>query len=151
VYVPAVVGLGGRVRADVTASLAYAGELKARVRGDVGGARFALAEGGRTLVSLRSIVASGLDVEWPERVTIKQLRLREPYGLAPRARQGAISVAARVAAPRTGAADAGAGGRPRRPLPAMAIAEVLVESGSAAFVDESVTPAVRVDMPRVNL
>lgn len=151
VYMPAAAGFGGRVRADVTTSLTYAGALTARVRGDVGGARFALVEGGRTLVSLRSIAAIGLDLEWPERLSIKQLRLREPYGLVTRDRQGAISVAARVAAPRTAAADAPAGERRRPTVPAMAIGEVVVDNGSAAFVDETVTPAVRVDMPRVNL
>ncbi len=151
VYVPAAAGFGGRVRADVTASLAYAGALTARVRGDVGGARFALVEGDRRLVSLRSIAATGLDLEWPERMTIKQLRLREPYGLVTRDRQGAFSLAARVVPPRAGAASAPADDRPRPALPAIAVGEVVVENGSAAFVDEGVTPAVRVEMPRVNV
>ena len=61
-YIPGAAGLGGRVRAKVTVDLAYAGALTARVRGDVGGARFALADGARTLLSLRSINATGLDL-----------------------------------------------------------------------------------------
>jgi len=151
VYVPAAAGFGGRVRASVTASLAYAGALTARVRGDVGGARFALVEGERTLLSLRGITAAGLDLEWPERMTIKQLRLREPYGLITRDRQGAFPLAARFASRPAEAAPAPTADRRRPPLPVIAIDEVVVDSGSAAFVDEGVTPAVRIDMPRVNL
>lgn len=151
VYVPAAGGLGGRVRADVTASLAYAGALTAHVKGDVGGARFALVEGDRPLVSLRSINVTGLDLQWPERMSIKQLRLREPYGLVVRDRQGAFPLATRFASRDAAAPAPGAAAPARRALPSMAISEVVVEDGSAAFVDEGVTPAVRVDMHRVNL
>lgn len=158
VYVPAAAGLGGRVRADVTASLAYAGALTAHVKGDVGGARFALVEGDRTVVSLRSISAVGLDLQWPSLMSIKQLRLREPNGFIVRDRQGAFPLAARFASrgapappPPAVAVPPRAPAPTRHPLPSIAISEVVVEDGSAVFVDEGVTPAVRVDMPRVNL
>jgi hypothetical protein len=146
VYVPAAGGLGGRVRADVTANLAYAGALTAHVRGDLGGARFALVDGDRTVLSLRSINATGLDLQWPERMTIQQLRLREPYGVITRDRQGAFALAARFISPPAPTTD-----RRRPSLPSMAIEEVIVENGSATFVDEGVTPAVRVDMPKLNV
>ena len=155
VYVPAATGFGGRVRAKLTATLAYAGELTAHLRGDVGGARFALVEGGRPVLSLRSINATGLDLQWPERMAIATVRLREPHGLLTRDRHGAFPLAARFAAPRrapsasTDAAPPGAG--PRRPLPSIALGEVLVENGSATFVDEQASPPVRVDVPRLNL
>jgi hypothetical protein len=148
VYVPAAGGLGGRVRADVTANLAYAGALTAHVRGDLGGARFALVDGDRTVLSLRSIGATGLDLQWPERMTIRQLRLREPYGLVTRDRQGAFPLAARFISP---PAPAPTTDRRRPSLPSMAIEEVIVENGRATFVDEGVTPAVRVDMPKLNV
>ncbi|MGH7389854.1 MAG: DUF748 domain-containing protein [Candidatus Rokuibacteriota bacterium] len=166
VYVPAARGLAGRVRADVTASLAYAGSLTARVRGDVGGARFALVEGGRTLLSLRSINATGLDLQWPQHMTIKQLRLRQPYALVTRDRQGAFPLATRFAAPPPegetsppagaapgpGNASPGpANGSGSSPLPTVEIAEAIVENGSAAFVDEGSTPPLRIDLPRVDL
>ena len=148
VYVPGAEGLGGRVRADVTASLAYAGALTAHVRGDFGGGRFALGAGGRTLLSLRSINATGLDVQWPQRIAIRQLRLREPYGLVTRDREGAFRLAARFTPP---PASAPITDRPRPPLPPVAIEEVIVENGSAVFIDDGVTPAVRVDMPKMNV
>jgi hypothetical protein len=185
VYVPAAEGFGGRVRADVTASLAYAGALTAHLRGDVGGARFALVEGGQTLLGLRSISATGLDLKWPERMTIKRLRLREPQGHIVRDRQGNYPLVARLAASTPGSrasetpgsrgsetpgsrasetpgsrgsetpgpAAAGASPAPgaARSLLSVAIDEVVVENGSATVVDESVTPHVRVDLPRLGL
>jgi Domain of Unknown Function (DUF748) len=150
VYVPAAAGFGGRVRADVTASLAYAGALTAQVRGEVGGARFALVEGDRTLLSLRSINAGGLDIQWPGRVAVKQLRLREPYALVTRDREGQFPLAAMARPSRAGEVTP-APAAPKRALPALAIEEVLVEDGKATFVDEGATPAVRVELPRLKL
>ena len=154
VYVPAAAGLGGRVQADVTASLAYAGTLTAQVRGEVGGARFALVEGDRTLLSLRGIDASGLDIQWPERVAIKQLRLREPYALVTRDREGKFPLATMARPAKTGEATPAPVPTPataKRALPSIAVEEVLVEDGKATFVDEGATPAVRVELPRVKL
>jgi hypothetical protein len=154
-YVPAAGGLGGRVRADVTASLAYADTLTARVRGDVGGARFALVDGDQTLLALRSMAVTGLDLDWPERMSIKRLRLREPQAFVTRDRQGVFPLAARFAAapaapsPPTGPGVSG--GTDRRVLKSIAIDEVVVENGSASFVDEGAVPAVRIDLPRVGL
>jgi hypothetical protein len=156
VYVPAAEGLGGRVRADVSATLAYGASLVARVRGDVGGARFAIAEGGQTLLSLRSIAATGLDLQWPDRLIVKQLRLRQPYARVERDRAGVYPLLARLAprpaggeaTPSTAEAPAADG---RRALPAMAAEEVIVEGGSAALVDVATAPQVRVDLPRIDL
>ncbi|MBI2526824.1 MAG: DUF748 domain-containing protein, partial [Candidatus Rokubacteria bacterium] len=157
-YVPAARGLGGRVRASVTASVAYAGSLTARVRGDVGGGRFTLVEGDRTLLSLRRIDATGLDAQWPERVTINQLRLRQPYALIERDRQGGFPLAARFAsAPPAGVPEpAGvsstpAAGTARAPRPTIAVGEIVVENGSATVVDDGGPAPTRVGLPRVDL
>src|SRR5262245_28554131 len=132
-YVPAASGLGGRVRASVTASLAYTGALTARVHGDVGGARFALADGGRTLLSLRSIDATGLDVQWPERMAIKQLRLRQPYAFIERDRQVRFPLLARFAPPPAEPPPAGlAPGPAPRPRLAAAVEEPIVDGGNAS-------------------
>lgn len=154
-YLPAASGLGGRVRARVTATVAYAGALTARVRGEVGGGRFDLVEGDRTLLSLRRIDVTGLDAQWPERVTVGQLRLQRPYALIERDRQGRFPLAARFAPPPPAAVPQPAGASPTPaartaglPRPAIAIGEVAVENGSATLVDEG-APA-RVDLPRVD-
>jgi hypothetical protein len=152
VYVPAASGLGGRARAKVTVNLAYGESLIARVRGDVGGARFALAEGGRTLLSLRRVDATGLDVQWPLRVAIQQLRLREPSAFIERDRQMRFPLLARFAPPPPADAPPGtvASAPPAVDL-SVAVDEVVVENGHATVVDDSGAAPVRFDVPRVDL
>ena len=154
-YIPGAGGLGGRVRAKVTVDLAYAGALTARVRGDVGGARFALTDGARTLLALRSINATGLDLEWPERVTVKQLRLRQPYAFIERDRQVRFPLLARFAPPPpppdSGGGPAGSAPGAARPRLAMTFEEIVVERGNATVVDNAGASPVRFDVPRVDL
>jgi len=143
------------VRAKVTVDLAYAGALTARVRGDVGGARFALTNGARTLLALRSINAAGLDLQWPDRITIKQLRLRQPYAFIERDRQASFPLLARFAPPAPPPDSAGgpSGSAPgaARPRLAMTFEEIVVESGNATVVDNGWASPVRFEIPRVDL
>ena len=153
-YIPGAGGLGGRVRAKVTVDLAYAGALTARVRGEVGGARFALTDGARTLLALRSINATGLDLQWPERITIKQLRLRRPYAFIERDRQVRFPLLARFASfpPAPDSAGGPSGPAPAvRPRLAMTFEEIVVESGQATVVDDGGASPVRFEIPRVDL
>jgi len=153
-YIPGAEGLGGRVRAKVTVDLAYASALTARVRGDVGGGRFALTDKGRTLLALRTINATGLDLEWPERITIKQLRLRQPYALIERDREVRFPLLARFAAPPSPPASAGGppgSARGTRPYLAMAFEEVIVEGGKATVADDGGVSPVRFEIPRVDI
>lgn len=152
VYVPAASGFGGRVRAKVTVNLAYGERLIARVRGDVGGARFALAEGGRTLLSLRGIDATGLDVQWPMRVAIQQLRLRRPFALIERDRHARFPLLARFAPPPSGDPPSKAveGAPPAGDL-SVAVDELVVENGQATVVDDAGAAPVRFDVPRLDL
>ena len=153
-YIPGAGGLGGRVRAKVTVDLAYAGALTARVRGDVGGARFALTDGARTLLALRSINATGLDLQWPERITIKQLRLRRPYAFIERDRQVRFPLLARFASSSPAPDSAGGPSGPApavRPRLAMTFEEIVVESGQATVADDGGASPVRFEIPRVDL
>jgi hypothetical protein len=140
------------VRATVTATVAYAGALTARVRGDVAGGRFALADGGRTLLSLRRIDAKGLDVQWPDRVAIDQVRLREPSAVIERDRQGRVTLMDRFAPPTTaGAEPAPAATIARSALPPIAIGEVVVERGSATVLDASGAVPARIEVTRLDV
>jgi hypothetical protein len=168
-YVPAASGLGGRVSGKVTATVAHGPSLTARVRGDVSGSRFALAEGGRTLIALAGFEATGLDVAWPERVAMARLRLRRPHALVERDRQGAFPLLLRFARPPAGpspaAAPATAGGAPgaappapdagpegqRGTMPAIAVDEVVVERGGVTLVDARDGTPARVEVRRIDL
>jgi hypothetical protein len=151
VYVPAARGFGGRVRANLTATLASAGSFTARVRGDVAGGRFALVEGNRTLVSLRRIDVKGLDAQWPEKIAIAQVRLRQPFALVERDLQGRIPLIDRLAPPAP--ADASptpvTGEAPPATLP-LSIGEVVVEDGTATLIYTTRRGRqLKTDIPRV--
>jgi hypothetical protein len=154
-YIPGADGLGGRVRATLTVDLAYATALTVRVRGDVGGARFALTDGTRTLLALRSINATGLDLQWPDRMTIARLRLRQPYALIERDRQVRFPLLARFAAsvppPEAAGTPSSATPGTARPRMAMTFEEIVVENGRAAVVDDGGASPVRFEIPRVDL
>jgi hypothetical protein len=150
-WVPAAAGLGGRIRGDLTASLAHAGTFTARVRGDLAGGRFTLIEDDRTLLMLRRIDVAGLDAEWPERITIKRAKLQQPYLLLERDRQGRFPLAARFgpAPPVPAAAATEPAPAPRQP--AFTVEELSVEDGSVTVMDEAAHAPVRVTVPRVAL
>jgi hypothetical protein len=154
-YVPAASGLSGRVSANLTATAAYGAALTARVRGDVSGARLALAEGGRTLLALRGLEATGLDVQWPEQITVGRLRLARPRALVERDRGGAFALMARFAPPAPAGPPADGPSpvaeTPRPRAPAIAAGEVVVERGRLAFVDARDGAPVRLEVPRVDL
>ncbi|MBI2159743.1 MAG: DUF748 domain-containing protein, partial [Candidatus Rokubacteria bacterium] len=155
-YVPTASGLSGRVSASVTATVAYGASLTARVQGDLGGSRLALAEGGRRLLSLRRLEATGLDVLWPERVAVARLRLERPHALVEIDRQGAFSLVARFAPPAPPRAASAPPGPPPAPDaarprgPAIAVGEVAVEHGTLAFVDGRGAVPTRLDVTRVD-
>ncbi len=159
-YVPAASGLSGRVSANVKTSITYGASLTARVQGDVGGARLALTEGARTVLSLRRVDATGLDVLWPERVAVRQLRLDRPRALVERDRQGAFPLVTRFAPPRFAPPPAGpalasppaaARETARRASPAIALDEVVVERGRLAFVDARDGAPARLDVSRIDI
>lgn len=150
-YVAQARGLGGRVRANVTATLTYAGALTAHVRGDVGGGRFLLTEGGRTLLGLRRIDITGLDAQWPERVSIQHVRLREPFAHIERDRQGTLPLLTRFERRASEALPAAPPPGEPRALPAVTIGELIVENGRATVVDERPTTPARIELPRFDL
>ncbi len=163
-YVPAASGVSGRVSASVTLNVAYGASLTARVQGDLGGTRLALAEGGRTLLSLRRLDATGLDVLWPERVAAGRLRLERPHALVEIDRQGAFPLAARFAPPAPPGLPPAAPGTPPAPPgpppapdaarprgPAIAVGEMVVEQGTLAFVNGRGPAPVRLEVPRVDV
>jgi hypothetical protein len=150
VAVPTASGLSGRVSASVTANVAYGASLTARVQGDLSGTRLAFAEGGRTLLSLRRLEATGLDVLWPERVAVGRLRLQRPHALVEIDRQGAFPLVARFAPPAPpGPPPAPGVARPRGP--AIAVGEMVVEQGTLAFIDGRGAAPARLDVPRVDV
>lgn len=149
---PATQGLSGRVRGTFAGTVAWAGTLTARMRGDASASRLALVEDGRTLVSARRVQAAAVDVQWPERVAVQQIRLTQPGIRLERNRQGALSLATRFAGTTTTTTPSppATGDAPRRSGPEIAVAEVVVEAGNVSFADRLAFEPVLIDLPRVD-
>jgi len=138
-YVPAAGGLRGRVNARLAATVAYGAALTARMQGEASGERLALAEGGRTLVGLRGVEATGLDVLWPERVSVRRLHLVRPRARLERDRQGSIRLLARFAPPRS-AGPSGGPDAASAPVPGGAAGVADVRAGSGAPSADAASP-----------
>jgi hypothetical protein len=106
-------------------------------------------------------VASGLDVEWPRRALVGELRLDGPWMLLERDRSGALGLRGLLSAgDAAGAAPDGAGGRPGAgvpgpeaggpALPVTTIRTLVVEGGGARVVDQRIEPPVAVDLARLS-
>jgi hypothetical protein len=164
---PAAAGLRGRVSGKLTANAAYGASLTARVQGDLDATRLGLAEGGRTLLALRRLEATGLDVQWPERLAARKLRLERPRALVERDRQGAFPLLSRLVPPPAGAGAAPPAGTAQAPdaaatapaareaspraLPAVAVDELVVEGGRLALVEAREGAPARLEVPRIDL
>jgi hypothetical protein len=144
-YLPVLATLAGtadadlRVKADL-ASLAVSAQGRLAVTDAVVG------DGRRTLASAKHVEATNLNAQWPRRVAIERVVLRQPWALVEREASGAMPLlallalppaaqppspsAAAAAGPRVGA-DAG---------PVVELGTLAVENGFVRFVDATTSP-----------
>jgi hypothetical protein len=148
-YVPAARGLAGRVSASLTGTVAYGGALTARVRGEARASRLSLTDGGRTLLGARRLQAAGIDVNWPERIDVGQVRIEQPEALVERDPRGAFPLVSAFAP--AGPPAAVPSTEPSARRTAIAVGEVAIERGKVTLADALATPAVRLDVPRVDV
>jgi hypothetical protein len=121
---------------------------------------------------METVVAEGLDVSWPSRVTIARIAARKPYALIEREKNGTFPLREMLSRPETSSDGArppiastppeprppapATPSEPRvesppGPAPAIAIGEIVVAEGDARFVDRGVTPFFSEEMSRIEL
>src|SRR5262249_48892873 len=134
----------------------------------------------RTVFRIERAATSGLDVDWPARVTVERVALRRPWLLVERDPTGELALrpllaprpvarpgapaggpppapAAEGTAPATTSSPApadtsAASARPDEPPPlAVAIAEVAIEDGGLRVVDRAISPAFALDVHALGL
>ena len=146
-YVPIAAHVGGAADVDVTVVMAPAAERRATVRGSAALSRVEVRDGERTVVRIERAAASGLEVDWPQRMTIKQLSLVRPWLLVERDPQGGLPLRTLFApsASVPGAAPAADATTAASPF-AVSIARLATEDGAIRIVDRAISPAFAVDM-----
>jgi Domain of Unknown Function (DUF748) len=114
-----------------------------------------LGDGQRQLVSVKHLEAAGVNADWPRRVVVERVAIRQPWSLVERDADGRVHLLSLVTrgTPGTGAASAN-GGRPD-PTPSpgtgmrVDVGAVVVEEGFVRFVDRTTSPSFVEEVSRM--
>lgn len=155
-YLPIAGRVGGKADSDVAVALSVGRELAASARGKAGVSRLSVSSGTRPALEVERVEATGLDVAWPSRVTVTRVLIRKPVAVIERDERGEFTLRS-LLAPRTatGTGEAtveqgrapglaprpAAVAAPASPKLAIEVGEIVLEEGSARFVDRTLTPA----------
>jgi hypothetical protein len=145
----------GTAESDLRIDEPLAAGVPAHVRGSIAVNDVGVRDAGQQVLGVRRVEASGLDVHWPARLTVKRLSITGPRGVVERDKVGKLSLARLLSAsaatlPKTPAARTG----PARPSsatsPGVSIGEVVVREGELAWRDAAVSPAAALDFSGIN-
>jgi len=151
-WLPIVGQVRGAAEAVITAAGTYE-PLALTVRGSVGVSKLAVLERDRPQLTVERVEVTGIDAQWPTKLTIDRVRVTEPWGRIERDPQGSLSLRTlftrrpdRPAAPATGPAGPG-------PIPGLqaTVREAIFDNGGTSIVDTSVEPAARFEVRGTNL
>jgi Domain of Unknown Function (DUF748) len=160
-YAPLPARIGGRVHFDLAVALPPVAEGRATVRGRAAASLIDVRDGERTVMRVERAQATGVDIDWPRRVAVRDLTLQRPWVLLERDQGGALTLRA-LLSPR--APDgSGPGGpapsasAPIRPRPAssggstvpITVDHLVVADGGARTVDHRVAPPIALDTQRL--
>jgi Domain of Unknown Function (DUF748) len=154
-YLPTTALVSGRADLDVAVKLPGPSAGSTSVRGQAALSRLDVRDKERTVMRLERGTAAGLDVQWPERVSIGDLALHRPWILLERDERGALPLRVLVPAPNGTpsangqSAGASANGRSTGQALAVAVQRLTVDEGGARLVDRSVAPSFAIDLTRL--
>jgi uncharacterized protein involved in outer membrane biogenesis len=106
-----------------------------------------LGDGQRQLVSVKRLDASGVNADWPRRVVVERVTIRQPWSLVERDADGRFHLLSLVARGTPGTDPASASGRRQEPAPSTAtgmrveVGAFVVEDGFVRFVDRTTSPS----------
>jgi hypothetical protein len=127
--------------------------LRMRVTGAAGATRLVVADPSRPdqpPLGVERLDLSGLDYEWPSRLTVGFLNLRKPWAGVERDATGAIALRNLfVRQPGAGESSTHAAASP--PAVDVTIGELRVEEGRLTLVDGTLSPAGRLDVSSIGL
>src|SRR5262249_33763879 len=91
-YLPMPARIGGRATVDLAVVLPPSPKGSITARGTAALSQVDVRDGERTVMRVERATATGLDVDWPRRVTVGDLRLQQPWTLIERDRAGAVTL-----------------------------------------------------------
>ena len=152
-YVPTAARIGGRAALDLAVSIPTVSERRATVRGSATLSRVDVRDGARTVARAERVSATGVDLDWPGRLTIARLALGQPWVLVDRDATGGLPLRRLLALPATDRRPASSEGSATptdgsTPL-AVAVGQISIDGGGARIVDQAVSPPFAVDVDSV--
>jgi hypothetical protein len=105
-------------------------------------------DGQRMLAYIKRVDVTGLDADWPRRVTIERLAIEKPWSLLERDADGSVPLLALLM---SGGPAARPAAPPAAPVPVVRVGTVTVEEGFVRFVDRTTTPAFTEEASRIAL
>ena len=140
--------LTGVAAADLRINEPLRAGVPSRVRGVIALRGVGVSDGSARLLDAQRIEASELQLDWPDRLRIGRLAIREPRAVVERGRTGEFAIARLLgpsAGPESRTAVAEPAGAMTAPRPALGVdvGQVLVQDGTVEWRDQAVTPPVR--------
>jgi hypothetical protein len=154
-YLPSTARVGGAADFDVAVVVPSLSEGRATARGSAAVSRVEVRDRERTVIRVERANATGVDVDWPQRIVVGRLALAQPWVLIERDDKGALPLRALLspsrptttAAASTPAASTENGGAAL----AVTVARLSVDGGGMRIVDRAVSPAFAVDFQPATL
>jgi len=152
-YLPLTARLAGSADLDVDVAMPSLTDGRVTARGSAAVSRMDLKDGERTLARAERAQATGLDVQWPERVAVARLALIQPWIVIERDERGGLPLRGMMAPAtvRPSAPVTGGDAVPNGAAPAVTVSRLSVEDGGMRVVDRAVSPAFAVDLQSVAL
>jgi Domain of Unknown Function (DUF748) len=147
-FTPLTAELTGVAEADLRIREPLRVGLPSRVQGVIALKNAGVSDGVSRPLQAQRIEASGLELDWPDRLRIGRLAIREPRAVVERGPTGDFAIA-RLFGPPAGPGSAAApsvpAGAAPGPSPALRVdvGQILVQDGVAEWRDQSVAPPVR--------
>jgi hypothetical protein len=155
-FLPSRVTLAGKVDTDVHVKGTLT-PLAVAATGQLAVDDTIVGDGQRMLAYVKRVDVSGLDADWPRRVTIQKLAIDQPWALVERDADGSLPLLALLlpdGIPRA-APSLAPSGRGRAPAPpdgtgpAITVSTLAVDEGFVRFVDRGTTPAFAEEASRI--
>ena len=146
-FTPFTAELSGVAEADLRIRGPLGAGLPSRVQGTIALKNAGVSDGSGRPLQAQRIEASGLALNWPDRLRIGRLAIREPRAVVERGRAGDFGIARLFGPPARPDSPAPvpgpAGAPPEPPALRVDVGEILVQDGTAEWRDRMVAPPVR--------
>lgn len=154
-YLPTTARVAGKANLDVAVVMPSLAEGRATASGRAAVSRVDVRDGERTVMRVERASATGIEVDWPQHVSVSRLAVAQPWVVVERDDTGALPLRTLLKSSRAASAAAATTpaerGENDRPTLAVTVGQLSVDGGGMRIVDRAVSPAFAVDFQPLTL